>query len=139
MAEKKIQKREQQAPATDSAEDVQNLQRLETEAVYAPDVDICEDDEHFTLLADMPGIEPGSVDVTVENGVLRVEGRAHVEVPVGYELVGQEYGAGKYRRDFTLSEAVDTEGIKAKVAHGVLTVTLPKRAQVKTRKVEITS
>jgi HSP20 family protein len=139
MAENKIQKHEQTAPAADSAGDVQNVQRLETETVYAPDVDIFEDNEHFTLMADMPGIDQGSVDVTVENGVLRVEGRAHVEVPEGYELVGQEYGAGKYRRDFTLSDAVDTEGIKARVAQGVLTVTLPKRAQVKTRKVAITS
>jgi HSP20 family protein len=60
-----------------------------------------------------------------------------VDAPQGYHLVGQEYGVGRFRRDFTLSSQVDTEGITAKVAHGVLEVTLPKQEAAKLRKIEI--
>jgi HSP20 family protein len=69
--------------------------------------------------------------------VLTIEGQANVEAPQGYELAGQEYGVGKYRRDFTLSEAVDPNGIKARVRHGVLELVIPKHERVKTKKIEI--
>jgi HSP20 family molecular chaperone IbpA len=117
--------------------DVKRMQAPETDAVYVPDVDICEDDERVLLTADMAGVDETSVDVTVDSGVLTVEGRARVEEPAGYEWVGREYGVGRYRRDFTLSDAVNTEGIKARVRNGVLHLTLPKREAVKTRKIEI--
>lgn len=111
----------------------------ETETVYVPDVDIREDSDSIRLVADMPGVDSESVEVTVENNVLTVEGLARIESPEGYELVGQEYGIGKYRRDFTLSNDVDTEGIKARVRHGILDVTIPKREEVKSKKIEIGS
>jgi HSP20 family molecular chaperone IbpA len=109
------------------------------ETVYMPAVDICEDANAIRLLADMPGADQKSVNVSVENGVLTVEGKGSIEPPKGYELVGQEYAVGRFRRDFTLSEQVDVEGIKAKVNNGVLELTIPKRAEMKTRKIEITS
>ena len=87
----------------------------------------------------MPGVDQQSVDVTVENNVLIIEGKGHIEKPEGYQLIGQEYGLGKYRRDFTLSNAVHTEGIKARVQKGVLEVTIPKREEVKARKITITN
>jgi HSP20 family molecular chaperone IbpA len=131
MAETEVTKREGQG--------VQTTLSPETETTYIPDVDIQEDSECIHLVADMPGVDQKSVAVTVENNVLTVEGNAKVEAPEGYKLVGQEYGVGKYRRDFTLSNAVDTDGIKARVTHGVLEVTIPKREEVKTRKIEIGS
>lgn len=131
MAETQVAKREDQS--------VQRAQAPETETIYTPDVDISENNERIRLVADMPGVEQKSVDVSVENNVLTIEGEAHAEAPDGYELVGREYGVGKYRRDFTLSDAVDSEGIKARVRHGVLEVTLPKREEVKTRKIKIES
>ena len=85
----------------------------------------------------MPGVEKEGVEINVENGVLTIEGRACADAPQGCELVGQEYGAGRYRRDFTISDAIDTEGIKAGMRNGVLEVTLPKHERVKTRKIRI--
>jgi len=117
--------------------DIERMQAPETDAVYVPDVDICENNERVLLTADMAGVDEKSVDVTVDSGVLTVEGRAQLDGPAGYKLVGQEYGVGRYRRDFTLSDAVNTEGIKARVRNGVLQVTLPKQEAVKTRKIEI--
>ncbi|NQU40427.1 MAG: Hsp20/alpha crystallin family protein [Lentisphaerae bacterium] len=109
----------------------------ETGTVYIPDVDISENGESVRLVADMPGVDQQSVDVTVENNVLTIEGNACTPPPQGYEALGREYAVGKYRRTFTLSHAVDTEGIKAGVRQGVLEVTLPKREAVKTRKIAI--
>lgn len=129
MAETQVTKREENA--------VQAAQAPETERTYIPDVDISESNEHIRLVANMPGVDQTSVGVTVENNVLTVEGNAQVEAPEGYDLVGREYGVGKFRRDFTLSNAVDIDGIKARVRHGVLEVTIPKREEVKTRKIEI--
>ena len=119
------------------AQAVLPAQAPETDSIYVPDVDICEDNERVRLVADMPGVDQQSVEVTVENNVLTIEGQAHVSGPAGYELVGQEYGVGKYHRDFTLADAMDAEGIKARMQHGVLEVTSPKRDEVKTRKIKI--
>ena len=131
MTDTKVVKREKQA--------VQKAKTPETESIYVPHVDISENKDRILLLADMPGVDQKSVDVTVENNVLTVEGRAHIGGPEGYQMIGQEYGIGKYRRDFTLSSAIDTEGVKARVSHGVLEVTLPKRQEARTRKIEIAS
>ncbi|MBN2131613.1 MAG: Hsp20/alpha crystallin family protein, partial [Sedimentisphaerales bacterium] len=90
MAETQVAKRENQA--------VQRAQAPETETIYIPDVDISENNERIRLVADMPGVDRKSVGVSVENNVLTIEGEAHAETPDGYELVGREYGVGKYRR-----------------------------------------
>ena len=137
MADTQIVKREERTPATSQGQAGHRIRAPETEAIYVPDVDICEDSEVVRLVADMPGVDQNSVNVTVENNVLTIEGKARVEGPEGYDLVGQEYGVGKYRRDFTLSDAVRAEGIKARVQQGVLEVTLPKREEVKMRRIKV--
>jgi HSP20 family protein len=108
-----------------------------TESIFSPNVDICEDSEVVRLTADMPGVDQAAASVTVENGVLTMEGQAHLDEPQGYTLIGQEYGLGKYRRAFTLSDAVNADNIKACMKQGVLEVTIPKREEGKTRKIKI--
>jgi len=109
----------------------------QTAVTYVPDVDIMENSEAIRLLADLPGVEQKDVDVTVENNILTIEARAAIRNPEGFTLAGQEYGIGKYHRDFTLSNAVNVEKISARVKHGVLEVVIPKRDEVKTRKIQI--
>lgn len=116
---------------------VRNARVPGTDLIYTPPVDILEDHDSILLLAEMPGVDQQSVEVTVENNVLTIEGQAHVAIPDGHELVGQEYGVGRYRRDFTLSDVIQTDGIRAKVQHGLLEVTLPKKAEVRSRKIAI--
>lgn len=111
--------------------------QVELESTYVPDVDIREEKGVITVLADMPGVDQQSVDVTVENNVLTVEGRVRTEAPAGYELVGREYDTGRFRRDFTIADTVDTAAIKARMKNGVLEVLLPRREQAKARKIEI--
>ena len=119
--------------------DVRSAGPKVAETIYVPAVDIREDGESMRLLADMPGVAQNAVEVTVENGVLTIEGRAGTDAPEGYELVGQEYDTGRYRRDFTLSNEVSVEGINGRMKNGLLEVTIPKREEVKTRKIEVTN
>lgn len=129
MADTQVQNREGQ--------EVNKTQTAGTDAIYLPNVDIVETGDHIRLLANMPGVDQHAVDVTVENNVLTIEGQAYREEPEGYQMVGCEYGMGKYRRDFTLSTDVDTEKIKARMKHGVLELTIPKREEVKAKKIQI--
>ncbi len=132
-----VARQDVQTPSARDEQPMQNTQTADRETIFVPDVDIREDCECLRLEANMPGVDQESVDVNVENGVLTIEGRARIDGPQGYELVGQEFGVGRYRRDFTLSDAVDAEGIKARVRQGVLEVTLPKHDKVKMRKIKI--
>lgn len=118
-------------------QNVQRIQAPETDTIYVPEVDIHEDAESYLLTANLPGADQESVSIAVENGVLTIEGTARADTPESYELVGQEYGVGRYRRDFTFSDAVKAEGITARMRNGVLSVTLPKREAVKTRAIRI--
>lgn len=112
-------------------------QEMDTATTYIPDVDIYEDGGYVHVVADMPGADQASVEVTVENNVLTLMGDAHVDSPEGYELMGQEYYVGKYRRDFTLGEGIDTERIKAQIKYGVLEITIPLKAEARKRKIKI--
>lgn len=137
MADKQVTKRSTQVAESPAGTEVQNAHAPQTGSTLVPDVDIYEDGDRIHLLADMPGVDPASIEVTVENAVLTIQGQARVEAPEGYELAGQEYAVGRFRRDFTLSDAVDTGAVKARVRHGVLELTIPKREEMKVRKIEI--
>lgn len=114
-------------------------QTPEREPTYAPRVDIRESREQFRIVADMPGVEQNAVEATVQNGVLTVEGWSRPGRPEGYEPVGQEFGASRFRRDFALPGGADSMGIQARIKQGVLTVTIPKKEEVKARKIDITN
>ncbi len=123
--------------AKQETQTVEKVPAPDYETIYIPNVDISENADCVRLTADMPGVDPSGVDATIENNVLTIEGRAHMDDPEGYQPVGQEFALGRYRRDFTLANTVDSNGIKACIRHGVLEVTIPKREEVKSRKIEI--
>ena len=110
----------------------------ENEPVYVPRVDVRETAEGFDVVADLPGVDEKSVEATVQNRVLTIEGWTNTEKPKGYEELGREFGAGRFRRDFTLPDAVDPDRIQARVKNGVLTVAIPKKDEVKARKIQVT-
>jgi HSP20 family protein len=111
---------------------------LRSEAAYVPRADILENADHFTVVADMPGVDEKSVEATVQNRVLTIEGWTQPNVPEGHRALGLEFGGGRFRRDFSLPDAVDSERIQARVKNGVLTVSIPKKDEVKARKIQIT-
>ena len=110
----------------------------QNEPVYVPRVDVRETADHFTVVADLPGADEKSVEATVQNRVLTIEGWSRPEKPQGHEELGREFGGGRYRRDFTLPDAVDPDRIQARVKNGVLSVSIPKKEEVKPRKIQIT-
>ena len=109
----------------------------ETEPVYVPRVDVRETAEGFAVVADLPGVDEKSVEATVQNRVLTIEGWTKAERPQGHEALGLEFGAGRFRRDFTLPDAVDPDRIQARVKNGVLAVSIPKKEEVKARKIQV--
>ena len=110
----------------------------ENEPVYVPRVDVRENAEAFVVVADLPGADEKSVEATVQKNVLTIEGWTQLEKPQGGEELGREFGAGRFRRDFALPDAVDPERIQARAKNGVLTVTIPKKEEVKARKIQVT-
>jgi HSP20 family molecular chaperone IbpA len=109
----------------------------EPERMLRPPVDISEDAEGITLVADMPGVNSDRLDVHVDNDTLLIEGQAKIDMPEGMEPLYADVHATHYRRSFALSSELDTTGIDASLDNGVLSVRIPKRAEVKPRKIEV--
>lgn len=119
------------------AEEKRGLERTRSKRVYTPAVDILEEKDGLLLIADMPGVDENSVDITLEKNVLSIHGKVEPEVPENHRLSASEYGIGDYQRSFNLSDELDREKIQARVKNGVLRLTLPKAEIAKTRKIPV--
>jgi HSP20 family molecular chaperone IbpA len=117
----------------------QGAERTQNRPLYAPRVDIIETPESLEVFADMPGVTRDGVQITLEQRVLRIQGRADISVPDGANPLYMEYQPGDYDRSFSLSEAVDANGIEARVKAGVLHLKLPKAGPAKAQKIEVRS
>jgi len=104
---------------------------------YIPSTDVYETDDGLTLVMEMPGVDKGSVDISLENDVLRVDGRIDFDRYRDVEPVYTEYNVGHFTRSFSLSDRVDRDAIAAKLDDGVLTLTLPKSAAARPRRIAI--
>jgi HSP20 family protein len=114
-----------------------SAERTRPRPVYAPRTDIFETDDGLVLLADMPGVSPDSVDVTLERQVLTIRGRVEDTPPQGFSPVYREYQAGDYERAFTLSEDFEAERIEASCKNGVLRLFLPKAGPAQTKRIQV--
>lgn len=112
-------------------------ERTRQRRVYIPSVDIVEGKDETTVVADMPGVDDTSVDVTIEKNILEIYGKVDPEIPQDMRLAVSEYGIGDYHRRFTLSDEIDKERIQATVKSGVLKLILPKAEKAKTRKITV--
>lgn len=115
----------------------EGVERTRSKKLYTPAVDIIEGKDGLLLIADMPGVDENSVDITLEKNVLTIYGTVEPEIPEKHRLVSSEYGIGDYQRTFTLSDEIDREKIEATVKNGVLRLTLPKAEAAKTRKIPV--
>jgi HSP20 family protein len=105
---------------------------------FLPTTDIYETDQALTLVMEMPGVDKGDLDISIEDDVLSVFGRIDFSKYEKLQAVYTEYNIGHYRRRFSLSPSrVDRDKIRAEIKDGVLTLTLPKAAQAKPRKIAI--
>ncbi len=96
-----------------------------------------ETQEGLVVVADMPGVDQRSVDVTLEDKILRITRTTSVQHPEGYSLAYAEYEEGGYERACILPEEIDREKIQATVKDDVLSVVLPKAESAKARKIPV--
>ena len=101
-------------------------------------MDLCKIDDHYVLTADLPGVDPGSVDVNVDNGTLTISAHRTARSEESAQWLANERFFGSYRRQLSLGDGVDTAAISATYENGVLTVTIPVAEKAKPRKIEIT-
>lgn len=108
------------------------------EAPWAPRVDVKEDDKRFVILADIPGIDPADIEVSMDKGVLTIKGERKQETSEeGARFARLERAHGAFLRRFALPDSADAEGITAHGRHGVLEVVIPKRAESAPRRIAI--
>lgn len=109
-------------------------------AEWAPAVDIKEEANQFVIHADIPGVKPEDIDISMEEGVLTIKGEKKTEAETekeGYKRVERIYGS--FYRRFSLPDTANAEQISAASKHGVLEITIPKREAVQPKKISVTA
>lgn len=112
-------------------------QTREGAAVLRPPVNIFEDADGITLEADMPGVAKDRLQVHADRDSLLIEGEMQLLMPEGMEALYADVRATRYSRSFALSRELDAENIDASLKDGVLRLRIPKRAEVRPRKIEV--
>lgn len=115
--------------------DVQKVSRVEVTPVTRVD----EQDEAFTLTVELPGVSEKDMEISLENRTLSITAENTVQSFADHERVLAEIPEVRYRAAFDLPEHVDTAGIRAANKNGLLILTLPKREEVKPRRIAITA
>jgi HSP20 family protein len=112
-------------------------ERMRDRRVYVPRSDIYETDRDIILIADVPGCDEQSIEVSVEKNILKISGLVEPKVYEGQTLAYSEYHTGDYQRIFTLSDEIDREHIEATVKNGVLKLVLPKGGPARMHKITV--
>ena len=105
--------------------------------VLRPPVDVIEDPTGITLMADMPGVSKDNLNLRLEAQSLTVEGSLSLDLPPDMESRYAEVRHQHYERTFALSRELDGEKATAELAHGVLTIRIPKTAEAAPRKIPV--
>lgn len=107
-------------------------------AEWTPAVDIKEEAGRYVLWADLPGVSPDHIDITMENGILTLKGERATEAKAQREGIKRvERVFGTFYRRFSLPDTADSEGISARCANGVLEISIPKKAAVQPKKITV--
>lgn len=100
-------------------------------------MDLCKIDDHYVLTADLPGVDPGSIDVSVDNGTLTLTAHRSSRSDESAQWLASERFFGTYRRQLSLGDGVDPSRITATYENGVLTVSIPLAERAKPRRIEV--
>lgn len=105
---------------------------------WLPAVDIQEQPDSFLLKADLPGVDPENIEVTMEDGILTIQGKRESENrEESNNFSRYERIKGRFLRRFTLPDTANGEAIEATTRHGVLEVTIPKQARLQPRTIAV--
>lgn len=102
-----------------------------------PRVDVYEDDNGITLLADLPGVPRDQLDIKVDGDTLTIEGTLAPITPAGLQPAYVEVRVPRYRRAFTLSRELDSGNIQANLKDGVLNLRIPKQEHAQPRRISV--
>ncbi|MED5813601.1 Hsp20/alpha crystallin family protein [Mycolicibacterium sp. 050232] len=100
-------------------------------------MDLCKIGDHYVLTADLPGVDPGSVDVNVDNGTLTISAHRTARSDESAQWLANERFFGNFRRQLSLGDGIETSAISATYENGVLTVTIPIAERAKPRKIDV--
>jgi HSP20 family protein len=105
---------------------------------WTPRVDILEEPERFVLLADLPGIDPADIEVSMDDGILTIKGERKSETASRTDRFSRlERSYGIFHRRFALPGSADAQGISAQGRNGVLEVSIPKRPETTPRRIQV--
>ena len=113
------------------------MERTRDRFCYIPKTDIYETEDEIILVADVPGADQDSVDITLEKNILSINAFVDDDVPTGYDRIYSEYEGGDFQRSFRLSDEINQDNIKAVVRNGELRLHLPKSEPVKAKKIVV--
>ena len=107
-------------------------------AAWVPPVDVAETQDRFVITAEVPGLRPEDVDISVENSILRIQGeRRFYDEQREDDFHRIERRFGSFARSITLPSTADPESIQASFDAGVLRIEVPKREEAKPRKIQV--
>ncbi|MBU0741798.1 Hsp20/alpha crystallin family protein [bacterium] len=120
------------APAACRADEGRELRRV-------PRAEVLEGDKDYIIRMDMPGVNRENLEIEIEDDTLRVRAHREREVPEGYSALRNEWSGGKisFNRAFTLGRGIASDGVKATLEQGTLTLVLPKSEQAMPRRIEV--
>ena len=133
MATKEMQLQEKREVEKESGESTR------PGSFFVPAVDIFENGNEITVLADMPGVDGKRVDIDLRKNTLTIQGRIGRQEGEEETSVYREFNWGDYYRQFTISDVIDRNKITAKMDQGVLRLRLPKAEKAKPQKIRVST
>jgi HSP20 family molecular chaperone IbpA len=115
----------------------EDTERTRERKCFVPRADIYETEKEIVVIADIPGVNKNSVDITLEKDILTINANCSIMPLKGYSLAYAEYEEGDYTRSFRLSREIDRSKINAIVKNGELWLHLPKAEEAKAKKIEV--
>jgi HSP20 family protein len=115
----------------------ESQERTEAGRFFSPYADIHETDRAVVVSLEVPGVDRNAIDIQLEKGVLTVKGTIDATKYESLRPIYSEYNVGNFVRTFTVSPKIDSSGIAATVADGVLTIELPKAKEAMARRIAV--
>jgi len=115
----------------------ESQERTEAGRFFSPYADIHETERAVVVSLEVPGVDRNAIDIQLEKGVLTVKGTIDATKYEALRPIYSEYNVGNFVRTFTVSPKIDSSGIAATVADGVLTIELPKAKEAMTRRIAV--
>jgi len=115
----------------------EETERTRDTRCFIPRSDIYELDDQIVIVADVPGVDEKSIEITLDKNILTIDAQVEPAIPQGYSLSLAEYEVGDFQRSFRLSNEIDRTKIQAKVKNGVLRLYLPKAKEALARKISV--